>query len=161
MAKETKAPAKTAKPSQPMSRFEEFDRLFENFFPSNWMRRGWDWPSMSEMAGRMEARVPKVDVIDRDKEVVVRAEVPGVDKKDLDVSVSENSITIKGCTREEHKEEDGDYHRSEIRRGSFSRTLPLPAQVDADKGKGTFKDGILELTLPKISGSERRTIKVE
>ena len=89
------------------------------------------------------------------------AEVPGVEKDDLDVSVSDNSVTIKGETKREEKEENADYYRCEISRGSFARTVLLPSDVDTGKTKAKFKDGILELTLPKIKKTKRRTIKID
>lgn len=105
--------------------------------------------------------MPKVDVIDRDDEVVVRAEIPGVAKDDLDISVTDNTVTIKGETKRESKEEKGDYYRCEISRGTFARTLPLPANVDSDSAKAKFEDGVLELTIPKVEKAKRRTIKVD
>lgn len=143
-----------------LSPFEEMERLMDEFFPRGWLRR-WDWPVFPELARRMEFRLPKVDIIDRDAEVVVKAEIPGVDKKDLDVTVSGNTVTIKGQTSHEEKEEKGDYYRSEISRGSFARTLSLPADVDATQAKATFKDGILELILPKKEAARRQSIKIE
>ena len=106
-------------------------------------------------------KVPKIDVINRDKEIVVKAELPGVAKEDIDVSMTDNTVTIKGSTSHEEKEEKGDYYRCEISRGSFSRTVALPGDVDADKAKASFNDGILELTLPKVERSHRKTINVE
>jgi HSP20 family protein len=70
-------------------------------------------------------------------------------------------ITIKGSTRREEKEEKGEYYRCEISRGSFARTVALPDNVDSSKAKATFKDGILELVMPKREQSKRRTIAVE
>jgi len=102
-----------------------------------------------------------VDVIDRDDEVVVRAEVPGVEKDDLDVSVSDNAVTIKGETKREEKEEKGDYYRCEISRGTFARTVVLPDYVDSDSVKAKFEDGVLELTLPKVEKVKRRSIKID
>jgi HSP20 family protein len=152
----------TAQPRQTLSPLEEMERLFENFYPRGWMRPlHTDWPSWSEMARSFEVKMPKVDVIDRDDEVVVRAEVPGVEKKDLDVSVTEQSITIKGETSHETKEEKGDYVRSEISQGTFSRTVSLPSTVDADKVKAEFKDGVLQLTMPKVERTKRRAIKID
>jgi HSP20 family protein len=100
-------------------------------------------------------------VIERDDAVIVKAELPGVDKKDIDVSVTSNTVTIKGSTSHEEKEEKGDYYRCEMSRGSYSRTLSLPADVDEGKAKAKLKDGILELTLPKVKKSKRQSIKVE
>ena len=118
---------------------------------------------MSEPALPFEGKLPRVDVIDRDEEVLVRAEVPGVNKKDLEISVSENTVTINGKTSHEEKEEKDNYYRCEVSRGAFTRTVVLPADVDADKAKTktTFTDGILELTLPKVTKSKRHTIKLE
>lgn len=108
-----------------------------------------------------EGRLPKVDIIDRESEIVVRAEVAGVDKKDLDVSVTDTTVTIKGSTRQESKEEKGDYYRCEISQGSFARTVALPGDVDSGKARASFKDGILELMLPKKEAAKRHSIKVE
>ena len=121
----------------------------------------WQWPSWGELPAPFEGKVPHVDVIDRDEEIVVRAEVPGVEKKDLDVSLTENTVTIKGEARREEKAEKGDYYRCEISRGAFARTVMLPSEVDADKAKASFKDGVLELTLPKIEKSKRRSIRLD
>ncbi len=105
--------------------------------------------------------MPKVDVIDRDDEVFVKAELPGIDKKDVEVTMSGNMITIKGSSRKEEKEEKGEYYRCEITQGVFSRSLSLPSEVNIDKSEAKFKDGVLELSLPKIERAKRRSIKVE
>jgi HSP20 family protein len=160
--KESKQELQKAEPKRALSPFEEMDRMFEDYFSRGWMRPfRWEWPSIGEMAKPFEGKIPKVDVIERDDEVVVKAELPGVEKKDLDVSVTENSVTIKGSTSHEEKEEKGDFYRCEISRGAYSRTVSLPSYVDADKAKATFKDGILELTLPKVKKSKRRTVEVK
>lgn len=117
---------------------------------------------MFKLAAPFEGKMPSVDVIECDNEIVVKAELPGVDKKDLDVSVTSNSVTIKGgATHHEEKEEKGDYYRSEISRGSYSRILSLPAEVDENKTQSTFKDGILKLTIPKRKISNRHTVKID
>ncbi len=148
-------------PARALNPFEEMERMFESFFPRGWLRPWrFDWPNWPA-AEWAEARLPNVDVIDRDEEVVVRAELPGVDKKDLDVSLSENTVTIKGSTQREEKEEQGDYYRREISQASFARTVTLPAEVDGERAKATFKDGVLELVLPKREKAKRQSIKVE
>jgi HSP20 family protein len=153
-------------PARAMSPFDEMDRMMERMiegvFPRGWVRP-WqqEWPAWSRLPAPFEGRLPTVDVIDRENEVVVRAEVPGVEKKDLDVSVAEDTVTIKGSTRREEKEEKGDYHRREIVSGSFARTVTLPAVVDTAKAKASFKDGILELTLPKIEKARKRKVDIE
>lgn len=166
MAREEKKASKQelqkAEPKRTLSPFEEMDRLFEDYFSRGWMRPfRWEWPSLGEMAKPFEGKMPKVDVIERDDEVIVKAELPGVDKKDLDVSVTENSVTIKGSTSHEEKEEKGDYYRCEISRGAYARTVALPSYVDADKAKANFKDGVLELKLPKVEKSKRRSIEIK
>lgn len=144
-----------------LSSFEEMERFFDNFLRQRWMQfPKWEMPSMADL-GLPECKMPRVDVIDRENEVLVRAEAPGVDKDDLDVSLSENSVTIKGKTSHEEKEEKGDYFRSEISSGSFSRTMSLPADVDTDKAKAVFKDGLLELTIPKAEKSKRKNVKID
>lgn len=145
-----------------LSPFAEMERMFDLFTRGGWLQpRKWEWPSWADMPAAFSGPGPKVDIIDRDDEILVRAEVPGVSKDDLDISVAEDSITIKGETKKEHREEKGDYIRSEIAQGAFARTLALPAAVDAHKARANFEDGILELHLPKLSRSRRRTIKVE
>jgi HSP20 family protein len=109
----------------------------------------------------LQGNMPNMDVIDRDDEIVVQAELPGVNKEDLDISLSETAITVKGTTHREEKEEKGDFYRREMSRGSFTRTVSLPGKVDGTKAKASFKDGVLEVTLPKLEGAKRHTIKVE
>lgn len=84
-----------------------------------------------------------------------------MDKKDLDISVTRNSVTIKGTTSHEEKEEKDDYHRCEMSRGFCIRTLRLPAVVYDNNAKANFKDGVLELTLPEVEKAKRKTIKVD
>jgi len=134
--------------------FGEVERLFDDFFGRRWLRP-FAWERFPEMAA-----MPSVDVIDRDDEVVVRAEVPGYKKEDIEISVSDSSLTIKGETKTEEKEEKGDYYRCEISRGAFTRTVELPAAVDDSKAKASMKDGMLELTLPKVEKSKRHTITI-
>jgi len=152
----------SAEPRHLLSPFEDMERLFEDFFPRTWLRRyKQDWPSTGMLSQPFEGRMPKVDVIDRENEIFIRAELPGVDKKDIDISMTDNTVTIKGETRKEEKEEKGDYYRCETSRGSYTRTLSLPADVNTDKANATFKDGVLELTMPKREEAKRRKIKVE
>lgn len=142
--------------------WDEMERMFEGVTPP----RGWlrpfrfEWPALGEVS-HLGGKFPRVDIIDRDAEVEVRAELPGVDKKDVEVSLSDNTVTLKGSTRHEEKEEKGDYYRSEITTGSFARTLPLPGNVDNERAKATFKDGILVLTVPKVEQSKRHSVPVE
>lgn len=106
--------------------------------------------------------MPKVDLIDRETEIVVRAELPGVSKDDLEITLAEGTVTIEAHTTEEKKEEEeGKYYRREMSRGEFRRRVGLPAEVDEAKAKATFTDGILELTLPKLEKTPKRSVRVE
>lgn len=136
--------------------FSDIDRMFDEFFGRRWLRPfAWERPFFPEMPA-----MPSVDVIDRDNEVVVRAEVPGYKKEEIEVSVADGMLTIKGETKAEQKEEKGDYYRHEISHGAFARSISLPAAVDDSKAKATMKDGMLELTLPKLEGSKRHSIPI-
>ncbi len=128
----------------------EMDRLFEDFghfWPGRWFgEREW---------------MPPVDVEETDKEVVVNAELPGVEAKDLDISIREDTLTLKGERQEEKEDKSKTYHRVERRYGSFERSIPLPCSVDADKADATYKDGMLRITLPKKPEERGKSVKVK
>lgn len=147
-------------PDPALGPIDEMERWFKNAFPLTWMNR-WGWPSWGELTRPMEAVGPRVNVIDRDDEIVVLVEVPGIKKEDLNVSVTENSVTIKGSSRREEKEENGDYYRCEIASGSFARTFSLPGAIDTEKVTSSFDNGVLELKLAKLSKARRRQIKLD
>lgn len=108
-----------------------------------------------------EISVPRVDIIDHDNDIEVQAALPGVKKEDLDVSINNQTITIRSCTKEEKKEEEkGKYFRREISCGQFQRTLSLPYNVDGDKANASFKDSILKVTIPKTEKSKRKNIEI-
>lgn len=147
---------------QAMDPFAQMDRWMQNAFPGDWLRPfSMDWPRWPEPVPSLTQRIPKVEVIDREDEVVVRAELPGVEKEDVDVSITHHRVTIKGETRHEEKQKKDHYYYSEISRGAFSRTVTLPGVVDADKAKAQFNNGVLELTIPKLEQARRRSIKIE
>lgn len=162
MAEEKTLELQPAVPSRMLSAFDEMDRLFDRLLA----RRGWmrplrtDWMGMSEMPW-MEPRVPRVDVLDREDDIQLLVELPGMEKRDIDISVGEDSITIKGEARREEKSEAGDYFRCEIARGAFSRTIGLPASVDGTKAKANFKDGVLTVLLPKVEQARRHSLKID
>ena len=150
-----------AVPRREIDAFDEMDRMFDTMFHRGWLRpfRGmWpEWP----LDEPFDLGTPRVDVIDREEEILVRAEVPGVDKKDLSVDLTGQHLRIQGERLREEKKEEGEFVRSEIARGTFSRTVLLPEDLDFDKAKADFKDGILEIHLPKTHKTERRRVKVE
>jgi HSP20 family protein len=142
--------------------WEDMERWFGDFF-----RRGWmnpfdvEWPHRFELAAPFAGGTPKVDMLDRESELVVRAELPGVGKDDLEVTVTDHSVTIRAQTRHEEKKEEEKYYRHEMSRGEYQRTLALPVAVYEDKATATFKDGVLELTLPKTEKTRQRKVAVE
>ena len=160
--KQTGSDVSTTQPPRGLNVFDEMERMFESFSPSGWTRpfRS-NSPLINEMSTEFATNIPKVDVIDRDGEIIVKAMMPGVEKKDIEISMTKNTVTISGKTSHEDKEEKGDFYRCEISKGSYMRTLSLPENVDEDKAKAKFKDGMLELTIPKVEVSHRRTIKVD
>ena len=101
-----------------------------DYFTTGWLgSQREEWPFRDRLSS-LEGRLPKVNMIDRDDEVFIKADMPGVDKKDIDVSMTDHTITIKGASKKQEKEEKGDYYRSEISRGAFNRSMALPAEVD-------------------------------
>ena len=141
----------------------DMERAVERFFDRRWpsLLRWNDIPSDDTLFEFEGQRLPSLDVIDRDTEVLVRAEIPGIEKKDISVSLAGNLLTIKGQTNKEVKEEDGDYYRHEISSSSFARSVTVPGTVDVSKIVANLKDGILEIKLPKMESSKRRNIAVQ
>lgn len=123
-------------------------------WPDMFERGSWDWPFEAfrpfEMLRRMaEDEEVKVEEFTEDGQLVVRAELPGVDPdKDVDISIVDGNLCIRAERRHEEHKEGRDYRRSEIRYGSFSRTLPLPAKAKEDDIKASYKDGVLEVRAP-------------
>lgn len=134
---------------------EEFEHMFENFWPESWLK-----PFEGKKELRFES-LPKVDVIDRDDAIVVKAALPGVAKEDLEVSTTPHTVTIRGTTKKETREEKDEYYRCEISTSDYLRTVPLPASIDETKVKAKFRDGLLELKCPKLESAKRRSVKIE
>ena len=142
----------------------DVESWFQEMFPRMMRPGSWEWPewpTLAHIPRPFEGKTPKIDVIDRDTEVLVKAELPGVDKDNLEITTTGNTVTIKGTSRYEHKEEKGDYHRSEISHGVFARTVTLPAEVNSDEADARFRDGLLELTLPKRPEKQGHKIQVK
>ncbi len=103
---------------------------------------------------------PAVELKDTENSVILRAEIPGVEGKDLDIRVTREAVAIAGEHRYEKKAEDKRYFRTEFRYGKFQRVIPLPVAVQNDQVQAEFKDGILTLTLPKVTEARRQVVKV-
>jgi HSP20 family protein len=131
---------------------EAMNRLFEDSF----IRPRGGWPTTAEGMGMLP-----LDVYESDDEVTVRASIPGVNPDDIDISVLGATLTIKGEKSEDREEKKGNYHLRERHYGAFQRSVNLPSQVNVDKAKAEFKDGVLILTLPKIEAAKPKSIKVK
>jgi len=128
---------------------QAMDRLFEDSFV--------------RPAGFEASAAPGVamDMFENDSEVVFKAELPGVKPDEVDVSITEDVLTIKGEHKEEKEEKEANYFRKELRYGSFSRSVRLPASVNSNKAEAVFENGVLTLTLPKAEEVKPRQIKVK
>ncbi len=129
----------------------EINRLFD--------RDIWDFGS--EPALFDEGFAPAIDVRENDDNVEIRCDLPGVKKDDIDISVSDNLLTIKGEKKDEKEEKEETYYRRESWSGAFQRTVSLPDSVDPDNAKAEMKDGVLQLTMPKREEKKRKQIKVD
>ena len=130
---------------------EAMDRLFEESFIRP--RTG--------LLAPLGAEILAVDMYETDQDVVVKSSVPGVKPEDLDITITGDTLTIKGETKTEEKVERANYIRQERRYGAFSRSLTLPTTIVAEKAKAEFEDGVLTLTLPKAEEVKPKTIKVK
>lgn len=134
--------------------FEDFFERFEDLFgASPLMRRETTWPMES----------PSFEVSETDDEFRVKAELPGMDEKDIEVTLEGNALMIRGEKKREHEEKRRDFHFSEMSYGQFSRCFTMPEGVDRDKAKAQFKKGVLTLTVPKTEQvkAERKHIAIE
>ena len=130
---------------------EAMDRLFEESFIRP--RVGWLAP--------LGAGALAVDMYETDQDVVVKSSMPGVKPEDIDITITGDTLTIKGETKAEEKVEKANYVRQERRYGAFSRSLTLPTTIVAEKAKAEFENGVLTLTLPKAEEVKPKTIKVK
>lgn len=130
-----------------------FDRLLDDFLLPRWS--SW-FP-----AERPALRTPAVDIYDEPDAIVVKAELPGIAKQDLNLTLDEHALTIKGSKRKTEEVKKEHYHRWERTEGAFARTVALPAAVDPDHATATFKDGVLTVRMPRIAGAARKPIAVE
>ena len=132
----------------------EMDRLLDAFIREPF--GALDWPSWT--AGKWS---PAVDLSEDDKEFIVRAELPGIDPKDLEVSVLGNQIVLSGEKKESSETKDKGVYQSETRYGSFRRTIPLPDGVDGEHVDAQYANGVLTLRLPKTTPAATKRIEVK
>ena len=119
---------------------------------------GWMTPvSRRQLEGERMMLTPTVDIKRRGEDMVIRAEIPGVKPEDIDIAVTQNMLTLKGVRHEEHETKDEDYYVRESSVGTFERSLRLPEGADLDHVKADFRDGILEITVPKAAQAAPET----
>jgi len=131
------------------------DRLFDDVL------LGARAPRTAQNSLPVAAWEPAVEMYETGDEVIVRAEMPNVDPSKVDVTVTGDAITIKGSVRQEEEKKDRSYYRRELRYGSYVRTLPLPAEVNGGDAKATYRDGVLELKIPKSERAKPTSVKVQ
>ena len=124
------------------------DRAFDDFFSRS--------PVTYNGMGSVE-----VNLVQTDDDLVVKASIPGVKPEDINISISGDTLTLRGEIKEDEEYKNANYHIKEIRQGSFSRTMTLPVKVDADKAKAEFENGVLRLTMPKAEEVKPKTITVK
>ena len=130
---------------------KEMDRVWDSFFegrPGRRNREEGEW-------------LPSLDVAETKGDLVVRAELPGMDPKDIDISLSEGVLTIRGEKKQEKEEKEEGYHLIERSYGSFTRSIRLPKEVQSEKIEASFKNGILKVVLPKSEEAKKKEIKIK
>ena len=137
-----------------ISRFDsELENLYDRFFGRGSL--------LPEGLFLEEALLPVLDISEGRKEITVKAEIPGVEAGDLDVSLNERTLIIKGEKKQEKEDKDENFHRVERSYGSFHRSVQLPADVDPQEVQATYKKGILKIVLKKTKESEGKKIKIQ
>jgi len=165
-AKETNlAPAKAQAPARPASvgispfrtleRFaDEVGRIFDDF------GLGHGWSRVPAPAADLVAWAPPVDVTQHNDELVIRVDLPGMDRNEVNVNVADNAIMIQGERHRVQEEERDGVYRSERSYGTFSRTIPLPEGTTTDQAKASFKNGVLEIRIPAAPGVKGRPLDI-
>ena len=156
--KETKA-VLPRRPFMDLARWEQdMDRMMDDFFGRR--MRPW-WPERWLRSAELDLKAPAVDLFEEKDDLVVKAELPGIDKDNIEVNLADQTLTIKGEKKKQEEVKEENYFRSERSYGSFLRSLVLPKEVRGDKVKATFKDGILEVRLPKSDEAKAKEVKVK
>ncbi len=135
----------------PWSPFREWDMPISRFFEDMW----------GDVDLPRKAWAPAVDLQETDQAYILKADLPGMKKEDISVSVEEGVVTLRGERNQEETKEDSGFHRVERRYGSFQRAFRIPGGVDAEKVAAHYRDGVLELTLPKRDEVKPKQIDVK
>ena len=144
-------------PRAGLQRFaEEMDRLFEDF---GFGRRLFGAPTLAKSVP--DAFAPNIEVFQKDNELIIRADLPGMKREDVNVEITDDALTIHGERRREHEDEREGYYRSERVYGSFSRVIPLPEDTLTEQATASFRDGVLEITMPAPPASKGRRLEIQ
>jgi len=140
------------------------EEFFENAFPRRWMEGffepyGWRRPFFSDFDEKFDV-FPKVDILDRDDKLVVRADVPGIKKEDLDITISGDRLIIEAKRDYEEEEKQEEFVRHEMAYGRLYRSVLLPSEVLGDEARAELEDGVLEIFLPKVEATTPYKVKV-
>jgi len=154
LRRRAETPAKREEEHPFYSLQREMNRLFDDFF------RGFDLEPFGTREDRYAGFSPSIDLREDEKAFTLKAEIPGIDEKDVEVLVSDDAITIKGEKKEEQEDKGKDYYRVERTYGSFHRVIPLPKGVNLDKVEATFKNGVLSISLPKTEEARTKGKKI-
>jgi len=163
--KEKESKAVTAhRPVEILPRAHDMTRWFDRMVDEFWRRplptlmrpERW-WPAEADMIIRM----PAVDVYEDKDHVVIKAEIPGLAKEDISVLLADSTLTIKGEKKREEEVKEDDYYRCERSFGSFTRAVGLPCEVKADQVKASFKNGVLEVRMPKTEEAKKKAVTVK
>jgi len=127
----------------------DMDRLWETFLEGR--------PKVRELGGWG----PSIDVSETKNDLVVKAELPGMDPKDIDISLNDGYLTLRGEKKQEREEKEENYHYIERSYGSFTRSVQLPKEVKRDKITASYKNGILKITLPKSEEAKKKEVKIK
>ncbi len=135
-------------PFRELARIEnELNKLFTEFLPS------------TRETVEVVTWAPRVDVYEKDNNLVIEAEIPGAKKEDIEVKIKDNAVVIRGEVKKEEEKKEENFYRKERFYGTFERVIPLPVEVKAEEAKAEFKDGILKLTIPKTT--QEHEVKIE
>jgi HSP20 family protein len=161
--KSGKEAASPPAPTQTLAPFRawenEIERMFEDFpffrIPRFRELEAFRFPR------ELRPQVPSLDMYEEKSDVVVKAEMPGMSKDDIDIVLSDSTLTLKGEKKKEEEVKEKDYYRCERQYGSFLRSVKLPSEVKAEGVRATFKDGVLEVRLPKSEQAKKKEVRVQ
>ena len=164
--KEKESKEVAVKEASPLaSRIGDVERLFERMVEDIW---GGRFPSLPSLFGKdrfalpsFGLRMPSLDLYEEKDDIVAKADIPGLSKEDIEVTMSGDVLTIKGEKKKEEEVKEKDYYRRERSYGAFARSVELPCEIKGDQIKASFKDGVLEIRCPKTDEAKKKSVTVK